>query len=94
LFANVEKRVELHQFLDILYRRYGLVFGERQAEYALKKSGFDKEAFARLSQLIEIKLPAHFVGHIDLPLDVLTNERTIYFRNAACEKPALLLQYG
>jgi len=48
-------------------------------------------ADARLSQLIEIRLPAHFVGYLDLPLDVLTNERTTYFRNAACEKPALLL---
>lgn len=48
-------------------------------------------ADARLSQLIEIKLPTHFVGHLDLPLDVLTNERMTYFRNAACEKPALLL---
>lgn len=44
-----------------------------------------------LSQRIEIKLPAHFVGHLGLPSEVLTNERTTYFRNASCDKPALLL---
>lgn len=44
-----------------------------------------------LSQQVEIKLPAHFVGHFGLPPDVLTNERTTYFRNADCDKPALLL---
>lgn len=44
-----------------------------------------------LAHRIDIKLPAHFVGHLNLPPTVLTNERTTYFRNAACEKPALLL---
>ena len=44
-----------------------------------------------LSQLVEIKLPIHFVGDKDLPEHVLTTERTTYFRNAACEKSALLV---
>ncbi|MBI3245418.1 MAG: DNA translocase FtsK [Deltaproteobacteria bacterium] len=44
-----------------------------------------------LSQQVEIKLPTHFVGHLGLPSDVLTNERTTYFRNADCDKPVLLL---
>lgn len=44
-----------------------------------------------LSQLVEIKLPVHFVGERGLPEHVLTVERTTYFRNAACEKTALLI---
>jgi S-DNA-T family DNA segregation ATPase FtsK/SpoIIIE len=44
-----------------------------------------------LSSLIEIKLPVHFVGSYGLPADVLTSERTTYFRNAACDKSALLV---
>jgi S-DNA-T family DNA segregation ATPase FtsK/SpoIIIE len=44
-----------------------------------------------LSRLVEIKLPVHFVGNCGLPSDTLTTERTTYFRNAACEKSALLV---
>jgi S-DNA-T family DNA segregation ATPase FtsK/SpoIIIE len=46
---------------------------------------------SNLSQLVEIKLPVHFVGNHGLPSFVLTGERTTYFRNAACEKSALLV---
>ena len=48
-------------------------------------------ADASLSKLIEIKLPVHFVGNYGLPAEVLTTARTTYFRNAACEKSALLV---
>jgi S-DNA-T family DNA segregation ATPase FtsK/SpoIIIE len=48
-------------------------------------------ADGRLSQLIEIKLPLHFVGNHGLPAEVLTTERTTYFRNAACDKSVLLV---
>src|SRR5687768_9749342 len=44
-----------------------------------------------LSQLTEIKLPVNFVGEYGLPHEVLTSERTTYFRNAACAKSALLV---
>lgn len=44
-----------------------------------------------LAQLVEIKLPVHFVGNHGLPPAALTEERTTYFRNAACEKSALLV---
>jgi len=44
-----------------------------------------------LNDLVEIKLPRHFVQGFDLPDDVLTNERTTYFRNAACIKSALVV---
>ncbi len=46
---------------------------------------------ASLSALVEIKLPVHFVGGHGLPPEVLTDERTTYFRNAACNKSALLV---
>jgi S-DNA-T family DNA segregation ATPase FtsK/SpoIIIE len=44
-----------------------------------------------LSKLVDIKLPIHFVGNHGLPPAILTNERTTYFRNAACDKGALLV---
>src|ERR1700693_89057 len=44
-----------------------------------------------LSHQVEIKLPIHFVGNQGLPPEVLTEERTTYFRNAACAKSALLV---
>ena len=45
----------------------------------------------RLSNSVEIKLPIHFVGQHGLPNNCLTNERTTYFRNADCSRPALLV---
>lgn len=48
-------------------------------------------ADAGLAALVEIKLPVHFVGNYGLPDEVLTNNRTTYFRNAACDKSALLV---
>jgi len=48
-------------------------------------------ADATLAPLVEIKLPIHFVGNHDLPQEILTSERTTYFRNAACEKSVLLV---
>jgi DNA segregation ATPase FtsK/SpoIIIE, S-DNA-T family len=44
-----------------------------------------------LGSLVEIKLPIHFVGEHGLPAEMLTTERTTYFRNAACERSALLI---
>jgi S-DNA-T family DNA segregation ATPase FtsK/SpoIIIE len=44
-----------------------------------------------LSQIFEIKLPVHFVGGYGLPETTLTDERATYFRNAPCDRPALLL---
>ncbi len=48
-------------------------------------------ADSNLSSLVEIKLPIHFVGGHGLPPEILTEERTTYFRNAACNKSALLV---
>jgi hypothetical protein len=56
LFANVEKRIELHQFLARLHSRYGLVFGDREAEMVLSKDEFDKKAFQANSRRLEQRL--------------------------------------
>ena len=41
-----------------------------------------------LAPLVDIKLPASFVGDLGLPPEILTTERTTFFRSADCEKPA------
>src|ERR1700723_3274110 len=44
-----------------------------------------------LSQQVEIKLPANFLVSQGLPAAILTEHRATHFRNAACEKPVLLV---
>ena len=44
-----------------------------------------------LNRLVEIRLPRTFLSESGLPEEILTNERTTYFRNAACPKGAWLL---
>jgi hypothetical protein len=56
LFANVEKRIELHQFLERLHRRYGMVFADKEAEQVLPKDEFDKKAFQGNSRRLEQRL--------------------------------------
>jgi hypothetical protein len=56
LFANVEKRIELHQFLARLHTRYGIVFGDKEAEQVLLKDEFDKKAFQGNLRRLEQRL--------------------------------------
>lgn len=56
LFANVEKHIELHQLLEKLHCRYGLVFGDKEAERVLAKDEFDKKAFKANSRRLEQRL--------------------------------------
>ena len=56
LFANIEKRMELHQLLEKLHYRYGLVFGEKEAERVLPNDEFDKKAFQGNSRRFEQRL--------------------------------------
>jgi hypothetical protein len=56
LFANVDKRIELNDFLAKLERRYGIVFGDREAERVLPKGDFDKKAFRANSRRLEQRL--------------------------------------
>lgn len=56
LLANVETRMELNEFLSRLYERYGLVFGDREAERVLDKDDFDKKAFQANARRLEQRL--------------------------------------
>jgi hypothetical protein len=56
LFANVNKRIELNDFLAKLEQRYGIVFGDREAERVLSKGDFDKKAFRANSRRLEQRL--------------------------------------
>ncbi len=56
LFTNVPKRLELHQFLERLRRRYGLIFSDKEAEQVLQKGDFDKKAFQANSHRLEQRL--------------------------------------
>ncbi len=56
LFANVDKRIELNEFLGKLQARYGIVFGDKEAERVLAKGDFDKKAFRANSRRLEQRL--------------------------------------
>jgi hypothetical protein len=56
LFANVEQRMELNDFLALLYARYGLIFGEREAEQVLPRDDFDKKSFQANARRLEQRL--------------------------------------
>jgi S-DNA-T family DNA segregation ATPase FtsK/SpoIIIE len=44
-----------------------------------------------LAQQVEIKLPTHFLEGQGVPARILTEQRATHFRNAACDKPVLLV---
>lgn len=54
ILANVRDRMEFKAFLRLLFDRYGIVLGEREAETVMDDSEFDKKSFqanaARLEQ--------------------------------------------
>ncbi len=54
VLATVPRRAEYREFLATVFGRYGLVFGDREAERVLGKEEFDRKAFqanaARLEQ--------------------------------------------
>ncbi len=56
LYANVDKRAELHQFLDRLHSRYGLIFGDKQAEETLQNGEYEKKAFQANCRRLEQRL--------------------------------------
>lgn len=56
IFANVSKRLELNQFLERIFQRYGLVFSDRQAELVFKKGELDKKAFQGNVERLEQRL--------------------------------------
>lgn len=56
ILANVEQRMELSEFLALLHHRYGLIFGEREAEGSSQVGRFDKKAFEKNAQRLEQRL--------------------------------------
>jgi hypothetical protein len=56
LLTNVEWRMELSEFLELLFERYGFVFGDREAERVLAHDEFDKKAFQANAQRLEQRL--------------------------------------
>ena len=56
IMANVPTRMEYNEFLARLFDRYGLVFGEREAERVLDKGDADKTAFKANSHRLEQRL--------------------------------------
>ena len=56
VFANVGKRMEFNDLLSRLHLRYGLVFGEREAEQVLPIESMDKKPFQANSLRLEYRL--------------------------------------
>lgn len=56
IFINVSKRMELNLFMNILAERYGLIFGDKQAEKVLASDDFDQKAFQANSRRLEQRL--------------------------------------
>ena len=56
VFSNVSTRIEFSEFLAQLYERYGLVFGEREAEKVLDAHEIDKKPFQANSMRLEHRL--------------------------------------
>jgi hypothetical protein len=79
VFASVTKRVEFSELLAHLYNRYGLVFGEREAEQS-SEQGIDKKPFQqnalrlehRLSSLGLLKRLSDACAYVENPYAVQT----------------------
>jgi hypothetical protein len=56
VLANVSRRMEYKEFLDVLFARYGFVIGEREAEQVLSHEDFEKKAFQTNSHRLEQRL--------------------------------------
>ena len=56
ILANVPHRLELHQYMANLHKRYGFIIGEKEAETFMEKGDFDKKAFQLNSRRLEQRL--------------------------------------
>jgi hypothetical protein len=56
VLANIGQRMEYKDFLSCLFSRYGLVFGDREAEQVLDSEEFDKKAFQANAERLEQRL--------------------------------------
>ncbi len=56
ILANVPVRTTYPEFLALLFERYGLVVGEREAEQALEAEDFDRKAFQNNSARLQRRM--------------------------------------
>ena len=56
LLANVTDRMEFYDFLNLLWKRYSIIIGDRVGEKTLDKDYFDKKAFQANSKRLEERL--------------------------------------
>ena len=56
ILANVARRMEFGEFLALLYQRYGLVFGEREAGMVLAADEFEVKPFKANAKRLEQRL--------------------------------------
>ncbi|QEG02392.1 hypothetical protein Mal15_65130 [Stieleria maiorica] len=56
ILANVKDRMEFKAFLRLLFDRYGIVLGEREAETVMDDSDFDKKSFQANATRLEQRL--------------------------------------
>jgi len=56
LLTNVAGRMELSEFLELLFERYGFVFGDREAELVLAHDEFEKKWFKANVHRLEQRL--------------------------------------
>lgn len=63
IIANVSNRMELKNFLAKLFQKYGLIFGQQEAEQALPSESFDQKAFQANTQRLERRLSSMGMLH-------------------------------
>lgn len=56
ILANVRRRMEFGEFLALLYQRYGLVFGEREASEVLDADEYEVKPFKANAKRLEQRL--------------------------------------
>ncbi|NWJ47090.1 MAG: hypothetical protein HXX08_14615 [Chloroflexi bacterium] len=56
LFATVDRRMEFDEFLAHLFKKYGLVIGDHEAEQVLSTEEFDRKAFQANARRLEQRL--------------------------------------
>lgn len=56
IFTNVPHRMELKEFFQLLFARYGLVFSEREAAQVIAEDAFDPKPFAANAARLEARL--------------------------------------
>jgi hypothetical protein len=56
VLATVEKRMELREFLQIIFKRYHLVFGPNEANEARDSADFDGTVFEKNALRLEERL--------------------------------------